>query len=149
MPKHAAKNTADATLERAARRAGVLTVHADGLGRTTRPPREVVQSLCDAIESGPVGDGGAVAVVIAGARSAAFTDGTHLKPGTAGSLHLQDGGTITATVASACATDSTHVTFGGPVPLGVHELALDGSPHRAFVLARPRSLNHIVRRAGR
>lgn len=145
MPENAPTTAADATLERAARRAGVLTRHTDGLGRTSRPAPEVIRALCDAVESSGEPDQTSVAIATPDDRAIRFPEG-RLRPGRTGTLLLETGGSLPARVQSAA-----RVSIGGPIPLGVHRLELDDSraPDRMFVLARPKSLSNLITRAGR
>jgi len=140
----------DPALERMAERAGVLTRYVDGLGVARRALPTVVRALCDAVGSIDEPAPGVVSVATAGCR-ALHLAGRGWRERGRGRLVLEGGGELNVRLSRRGRAGAIVARLDAPVPLGVHELVLDGEGPgpRRFVLARPRSLSHLVARDDR
>jgi len=152
MSKHTSGAAADALLDRDARRAGVLREYTDALGTSRRASASVVTALCRAVAQEPGRVSPAAVIVGVGARSIQLPTDETLRARPAGELRLEDGGTLSALAVSRAAKAGVRLAADGPIPLGVHELVLDGaapdSPRR-FVMASPKSLAASATNGGR
>jgi len=150
MPKRGRSHANDASLEKLAARAGVLTQYVSGLGGEARPPASAIRALCAALATEPGASLPPPIVVDIGDRALRFDLARSITRRGQGRLLLEDGGEIPVTHIGS--SDGAHrVQLRNPIPLGVHELMIEhgAKVSRRYVLARPRTLKLPTTRAGR